>query len=150
MMKPQPVTAAQTYFVKQGETEIGPLTLSQINRMRSLGQLAADSPCRPRDATDYQPLAAHFPHLAERPRKSREEHRKEARVLEGNGLANTALVCGVLSWVIATPILSIFAMVLGAKSYLFAQRIAGLLGALSGVLAFMVWLARFMNLIPEQ
>ena len=148
-MKPQQATAAQTYFVKQGEAEIGPLSLPQINRMRSLGQLAADSPRRSRDATVYQPLAAHFPHLVEQARKSREEHRKEARLLEGNGLANTALACGVLSWVIATPILSIFAMVLGAKSYLFAQRVAGLFGALIGVLALMFWLPRFMKLIPE-
>jgi hypothetical protein len=117
--------------------------------MRSLGQLAADTPCRDCAGAAYQPLAAQFPHLADRPRKTPEEHRQEARALEGNGLAKTALACGVLSWVIATPILSVFAMVLGGKSYLFAHRVAGLGGALIGVLAFMFWLARFLKFIPE-
>ena len=147
-MNPPP--NAKTYFIKQGDSEVGPLTLAQINRMRSLGQLAADTPCRNCDISAYGTVADHFPHLADRPRKSREEHRQEARALEGNALANTALGCGALSWVIATPIMSVFAMVLGAKSYLFAQRVAGLVGALLGVLAFMFWLARFMKFIPEQ
>jgi hypothetical protein len=147
MNPPQP--APKTYYIKRAETEIGPLTLAQINRMRSLGQLSADTLCRDCESAEYQPLVAHFPHLADRPRKTREEHRKEARALEGNGLANAALACGVLSWAIATPILSVFAMVLGGKSYLLAHRMAGLYGALLGVLAFMFWLARFMKFIPE-
>ena len=53
-------------------------------------------------------------------------------------------------WLIATPILSWFGIVLGAKSYLFAHRVAGSYTVLIGILAFMFWLARVLGYIPAD
>lgn len=148
-MQPPTTPPLKTYFVKRGgEEEIGPLSLAQLNRMRSMGQLAANDLCRCSDGTEYQPLAAMFPHLGEHERKSAEEHRQAARVVEGNGIANAALVCSALSWVIATPILSLFGIVLGTKSYIFAHRQTGLYAVMIGVLSLMFWGARFFGFVP--
>lgn len=56
--------------------------------------------------------------------------------MEGNSQANAALACGVLAWFIAGPVLGVFAVVLGIRSWLRVQRFQALAGMILGGLAF--------------
>jgi GYF domain 2 len=146
-----PKATPQTmFFVKRGDEELGPFTIPQLNKMRAEGELTADAPCRAADSVDFTPLATRFPHLRDFVRKSAAEHQREARLIEGNGVANTAFGCAVMSLFFGGPILAAFGIVLGIKSYLRAYRIIGLFAALIGTLSFMFQMARFFKLLPEE
>ncbi len=126
----------KTYFIQRGSMELGPFTIPQLNQMRARNEIAATDLCRSSDSTQFHPLVALFPHMAEFVRKSPEQHKKEAQTMEGNSQANAALVCGILAWFIAGPVLGVFAVVLGSKSWLRVQRIKALVGVILGGLAF--------------
>lgn len=139
-MSPSTARPAKTYFIQRGTAELGPFTLAQINRMRSRNEIAATDLCRPSDASEFHPLVALFPHMATFVNKSREQHKKEAETTEGNSLANTALVCGVLSWFFVGLVLGGFAVVLGIKSLLRVRRPQAVIGVILGGWAVLVTL----------
>jgi hypothetical protein len=56
--------AEKTYLLQLGDTELGPLTLVQLNQMRSRGEIEATALCRASDSADYRELAEMFPHMA--------------------------------------------------------------------------------------
>src|SRR4051812_35616329 len=92
----------KTYFIQRDGAEIGPFNIQQLNRMRAKNEIAATDLCRAADSTQFHPLVALFPHMGAFTHKSPEEHKKLARIWEGNVDAHAALVCGILSFVIAT------------------------------------------------
>jgi hypothetical protein len=126
----------KTYFIQRGAAELGPFTVPQLNQMRSRNEISATDLCRLSESTEFHPLVALFPHMADFVRKTPEQHKKEAQTMEGNSQANAALACGVLAWFIAGPVLGAFAVVLGVRSWLRVQRIKALIGVTLGGLAF--------------
>ena len=127
---------AKTYFIHRNGVESGPFTVPVLNRMRTQNEIAGADFCRASDEAEYRPLGEVFPHMRDFVRKSPEQIQQQARTWEGNSLANTALICGILSWVVAGLVLGVFAMVLGIKSWLQVQKPQGLIGAVLGGLAF--------------
>ncbi len=139
------VQPQKTYFIHRDGAESGPFNVAQLNRMRTQNQIAATDLCRASDEADYRPLGDVFPHMRDFVRKSPEEIQKQARTWEGNSMANTALVCGILAWFVAGLILGVFAMVLGVRSWLRVQRPQGLIGAVVGGLAFVAALRHILG-----
>jgi len=126
------------YFIQRDKAEIGPYSMQQLNQLRSRSEISATDLCRASDSAQYHPLVAVFPHMAAFVPKSPEEHRRAAQAIEGNSEANAALVCGILAWFIAGPVLGVFAVILGVKSWLKVQRFKALAAVLLGAFAFVV------------
>lgn len=55
--------SAPTYYLKKAGVEEGPLTVTQINRMKQRRQISAETPCRPETETAFRRLDEVFPHL---------------------------------------------------------------------------------------
>jgi hypothetical protein len=53
----------QTYFIKRAETEQGPLTVAQVNRLKQRREVAADTPCRTAADSTFRRLDEVLPHL---------------------------------------------------------------------------------------
>jgi hypothetical protein len=57
----------QTYFIKRAESEQGPLTVAQLNRMKQRREIVADTPCRTVADSTFRRLDEVLPHLKDQP-----------------------------------------------------------------------------------
>jgi hypothetical protein len=57
------MNSPRTYFIKRGDTDEGPLTVAQINRMKQRRLIAADTPCRSQQESVFHRLDEIFPHI---------------------------------------------------------------------------------------
>jgi len=130
----------KTFIIRRGTTEMGPFTIAQLNQMRGAKQLLATDFCAPSETGEFRPLFALFPHMAEFTVKTPAQHKKEAAAIQGNLQANTSLLCGALSWVIATPICATLAIVFGIRSWCKAKNIQSHVGVFLGATSLVFWL----------
>ena len=126
----------RSYFIQRDGSEIGPFTIPQLNQMRARNEIAGSDLCRAAETTESRPLADVFPHMGNFVVKPRAQHKREAEITEGDSMANAALVCGILAWFIAGPVLGAFAVVLGIKSSLRVKRWKATAGVILGAIAF--------------
>jgi hypothetical protein len=136
---------SKTYFIQRDGAELGPFTVAQLNQMRSRNEIAGGDLCRSTDSTELRPLGSVFPHMADFVRKSSEEHKQFARTIEGNWQANASLGCAIASIFIATPVLAVFAMVLGIRSTLRVTNWKALAGTILGAITFMLFLFNYLR-----
>ena len=57
------MSSPQTYFIKRADTEQGPLTIAQVNRLKQRREIAADTPCRTASESTFRRLDEVLPHL---------------------------------------------------------------------------------------
>lgn len=57
------MAAPHRYILRSNDSESGPFTVAQINRMKQRGEIVADTPCRIEQETEFRPLSVWFPHL---------------------------------------------------------------------------------------
>jgi len=135
----------KTYFIQRDGSEIGPFTVQQLNQMRSRNEVAASDLCRSADSAEARPLASVFPHMADFVRKSPEEHKEQARTIEGDWQANASLGCAIASFFFGGPVLAVLAIVLAVRSSLRVTTVRALAGAVLGAVAFMLAVFHFLK-----
>jgi hypothetical protein len=57
------MSSPKTYFIKRADTEHGPLTAAQVNRLKQRREITSDTPCRPSDEPAFRRLDEVLPHL---------------------------------------------------------------------------------------
>jgi len=91
----------ETYFIKRAETEQGPLTIAQVNRMKQRREITADTPCRAANESSFRRLDEVLPHLKDRPSADPEKMAKLKQAMvtyEIRALTATAFCTGALFW----------------------------------------------------
>ncbi len=144
-MPPPPAPKPKTYFIQKDGAETGPFTLVALNQMRARGEISGNDLARNADSPALKPLASIFPHMGDFVRKSPEEQKKFARVIEGNFQARVSLACAAGSFVIAAPVLSAFAIVYGIRSAMRVTNYMALAGVALGSLSFVIAVFRIIR-----
>ncbi len=115
----------QEYFLQLGDTEFGPLTLVQLNQMRSRGEIEATTLCRAVDSEDYRELGAVFPHMAHFvPRLPVERERETYLMNLPHHLASASTVFAFVAVTRGSGVLQTLLAVfcIGSGAYAFAKK----------------------------
>ena len=125
-MNAWPSQQAAEYFLQLGDTEFGPLTLVQLNQMRSRGEIEATTLCRASDSAEYRELAEAFPHMAHFVPRLPEERAQETYLMNlPHHMASSSAIfafvgvtqgAGILQTVLA-------ASAVGCGAYAFGQKV---------------------------